>query len=167
MNTPQQPRPGVPLRPGFYPDPGGRPCLRWWDGGDWTPTTAPLPPQAPLPAVPQPSKGAARKWLAIVGVVLALAALGWLVPTAVALLGDANPVVLAMPTGEEVKRNDVAQILDELATYVDVKAGAANSTERWTFCDAIPDAFLKAGIQVRYPSGEGAFVGACVDARSE
>jgi hypothetical protein len=74
-------------------------------------------------------------------------------------------VVLVMPAGKEVGRNEVAQILDELATYVDVKAGDANSTERWAFCDAIPPAFLEAGIEARYPSGEGAFVGACVDAR--
>ncbi|MFC4530364.1 DUF2510 domain-containing protein [Sphaerisporangium dianthi] len=165
MNTPQQPQPAGPLRPGYYPDPGGRPCLRWWDGGNWTPNTAPAPPQAPSPAPPQPSKGSAGKWLAVVGVVLALAALGWLVPTAVALFRDINPVVLVMPAGEEVKRNEVGQILDELATYVSVKAGDANSTARWTFCDAIPAAFLKAGIKARYPSGEGAFVGACVDAR--
>ncbi|GAA3836942.1 hypothetical protein GCM10022226_68660 [Sphaerisporangium flaviroseum] len=165
MNTPQQPQPAVPPRPGYYPDPGGQPCLRWWDGGRWTSETAPPPPQAPPPAAPRPSKGSAGKWLAVIGVVLALAALGWLVPTAVALFGDANPVVLVMPGDKEVKRNQVVQILDELATYVNVKAGDADSTERWTFCDAIPPAFVKAGIEARYPSGEGAFVGACVDAR--
>jgi hypothetical protein len=31
--------------PGFYHDPQGQPFLRWWDGVQWTATTAPLAPQ--------------------------------------------------------------------------------------------------------------------------
>lgn len=28
--------------PGYYRDPQGLPCLRWWDGVQWTAATAPL-----------------------------------------------------------------------------------------------------------------------------
>lgn len=48
-------RTGVPAGPppGWYPDPGGLQALRWWDGGQWSPHTQPLPgtPQ-PQPAYP-------------------------------------------------------------------------------------------------------------------
>jgi uncharacterized RDD family membrane protein YckC len=30
--------------PSWYPDPGGQPLLRWWDGTRWTPETRPAPP---------------------------------------------------------------------------------------------------------------------------
>lgn len=32
---------GVPA--GWFPDPAGDPCLRWWDGERWTENTSPLP----------------------------------------------------------------------------------------------------------------------------
>lgn len=31
------------LPAGYYPDPDGKPCQRWWNGYNWTETTAPLP----------------------------------------------------------------------------------------------------------------------------
>jgi hypothetical protein len=35
---------GAPLPPaGWFPDPGGQPLLRWWDGTAWTGDTSPLP----------------------------------------------------------------------------------------------------------------------------
>jgi DNA uptake protein ComE-like DNA-binding protein len=39
--------PGSP--PGWYPDPGGQPFQRWWNGTTWTDATHP-PPQAPTAA---------------------------------------------------------------------------------------------------------------------
>lgn len=45
--------------PGWYPDPGGAPMLRWFDGRQWTPQTAPMGPAAggmpPQPGGPPPS----------------------------------------------------------------------------------------------------------------
>jgi hypothetical protein len=48
--------PGSP--PGWYPDPGGQPCQRWWTGTMWTDATRSLP-QAPTeaPAVPSAPYG--------------------------------------------------------------------------------------------------------------
>jgi hypothetical protein len=38
----QQPAPTTPaVPPGWYPDPYGMPCSRWWDGGQWTEATGP------------------------------------------------------------------------------------------------------------------------------
>lgn len=34
------PPPNIP--PGYYPDPNGAPCQRWWDGQQWTDATAPM-----------------------------------------------------------------------------------------------------------------------------
>src|SRR5450759_1180019 len=39
--------------PGWYPDPGTRAFLRWWDGIQWTPYTQPFP-MAPPPPQPFP-----------------------------------------------------------------------------------------------------------------
>lgn len=35
-----EPPPQVPA--GWYPDPNGQPCSRWWDGYQWTPSISPL-----------------------------------------------------------------------------------------------------------------------------
>ena len=45
--APVPPRPVVPPPPpqvpaGWYRDPNGQPCNRWWDGHQWTNNTAPL-----------------------------------------------------------------------------------------------------------------------------
>jgi len=40
------PPPFVPspsISPGWYPDPHGLPIQRWWDGGNWSVNTAPMP----------------------------------------------------------------------------------------------------------------------------
>lgn len=108
--------------------------------------------------------GTAAKWLVAVGAVVVLAGLGWGAAVAVAVIGDENPVLLVMPTGQEVRREDMGDVIDQLATYVDAPAGKARSTERWEFCSALPDAFLEKGVQVKYPTGEGAFTGECVRA---
>jgi len=39
------PSPSIP--PGWYPDPHGLPIQRWWDGGNWSASTAPLPDLRP------------------------------------------------------------------------------------------------------------------------
>ena len=53
---------GMPA-PGWYPDPDGSPRLRYFDGRQWTPNTAPLPvnavgqrPLGPQGAAPQPGQ---------------------------------------------------------------------------------------------------------------
>ncbi|MBF6175271.1 TerD family protein [Nocardia blacklockiae] len=38
------PPPAEPDRADWHPDPGGAPVLRWWDGAEWTDSTAPPPP---------------------------------------------------------------------------------------------------------------------------
>lgn len=47
------------VAPGWYPDPGGQPVLRYWDGGVWTAATSPLPSTA-APAEPRPATPAAE-----------------------------------------------------------------------------------------------------------
>ena len=37
---------------GWYPDPGGAPSLRWWDGGRWTERLAPAAAPLGEPATP-------------------------------------------------------------------------------------------------------------------
>lgn len=32
------------VAPGWYPEPSGQPCQRWWDGTTWTEQTQPTPP---------------------------------------------------------------------------------------------------------------------------
>ena len=51
MTTPNTPPPPPP--PGWYPDPEGRPGLRYWDGTNWT-ISAPPTPAAPTPAYAGP-----------------------------------------------------------------------------------------------------------------
>ncbi|SDK51392.1 Protein of unknown function [Nonomuraea maritima] len=182
MDTAQLPLPPDLPEPGFYRDPGGGDRLRYWDGSGWTSRTAPLPrdgrppsPQAghAAPGVPgapaapgAPRKGMSRaaKWLVAVTALAALAGLGWGAAVAVAVITDENPVLLVMPTGQEVRREDMGDVLDQLATYADAPTGKARSSERWEFCSALPDAFLEKGVRVEYPAGEGAFTGECVRA---
>ena len=40
--TPTTPPPPVQVPAGWYRDPSGQPCSRWWDGYRWTDHTAPL-----------------------------------------------------------------------------------------------------------------------------
>ena len=44
---------------GWYPDPDGKPCARYWDGRAWTEQTRPLTPQAPQSQAPEPVAGPA------------------------------------------------------------------------------------------------------------
>ncbi|PZG21846.1 hypothetical protein [Nonomuraea aridisoli] len=81
-----------------------------------------------------------------------------------AILGDADPVVLVM-NGQEVRRDDLAPILGTLSTYTGMKPGEPDGSARRAFCDALPRAFAAKGVEVGYPSGEGSFVGSCVRAR--
>lgn len=62
MTTPSTPPPPPP--PGWYPDPDGRPGLRYWDGTNWT-ISAPPTPAAPIPGyavagAPVPAPGASQ-----------------------------------------------------------------------------------------------------------
>lgn len=41
---------------GWYPDPQGMPVVRWFDGRQWTPQTAPMP-SVPMGGVPTPGHG--------------------------------------------------------------------------------------------------------------
>lgn len=61
MNTLQHARPAA----GWYRDPDDPGRLRWWDGGHWTPYTAPLP-------APQPRAGSRRRSRFTKGEALAL-----------------------------------------------------------------------------------------------
>lgn len=50
----------APLPPaGWYPDPAGQPCLRWWDGSQWTTHTIAQPENAPTSPTKQPLTGTA------------------------------------------------------------------------------------------------------------
>jgi hypothetical protein len=40
--APAAPPPPPQVPAGWYRDPNGQPCNRWWDGYQWTPNTAPL-----------------------------------------------------------------------------------------------------------------------------
>jgi hypothetical protein len=76
----QMPPQGVPSGPppGWYPDPGGQPVMRWWSGMGWTPATQPLPgqqgPQPPAGAqltIPRPRRSRGRRIAGIIGTVIA------------------------------------------------------------------------------------------------
>lgn len=45
-------QPMLAAAPGWYPDPSGAPMMRWFDGRQWTPQTAPMAPTAGAPQSP-------------------------------------------------------------------------------------------------------------------
>lgn len=98
---------GWPHTPGFYPDPGNLPLLRWWDGQQWTERTAPPPPP------PSPPKRSALRWWIIGGVsavLLVVAAV--VVVVVVRLAGD--PVVVTVPGGQGIRASDVGKLVNAL-----------------------------------------------------
>ena len=58
--------------PGWYPDPGGQPAFRWWDGHDWTWHVAPYPAPRPAQRVEEPEQRgripARAAWWGLAGV---------------------------------------------------------------------------------------------------
>ena len=58
--------------PGWYPDPGGQPAFRWWDGHDWTWHLAPYPAPRPAQRVEEPEQRgripARAAWWGLAGV---------------------------------------------------------------------------------------------------
>lgn len=65
------PRPmPMPMPPGWYPDPQGMHCMRWFDGRSWTAGTMPMPVQGqPLQSPLVPIMGAVS---AVAGLVVVL-----------------------------------------------------------------------------------------------
>ncbi|MEU4330954.1 DUF2510 domain-containing protein [Nonomuraea dietziae] len=93
MDAPRRPQEPNPSGPGYFPDPGGQPFLRQWDGQRWTEQTAALGTSAP------PAR--ARKWLLPAGI-----ALGVLVAVAVGavvVMRGSDPVVVVLPSGEQFR----------------------------------------------------------------
>ena len=59
----------VSARPGWYPDPTGQPCARWFDGYMWTDATCVI---APPPAPPYASEaGRPQSWYVSRGTLIA------------------------------------------------------------------------------------------------
>jgi hypothetical protein len=81
------------MHPGWYPDPYSNGYLRWWDGAQWTPHTAPLQLAAYEPADPQQDlaseqRAAGRASVAVV---------------AAGLIGVVNAVLFATVLGDRYR----------------------------------------------------------------
>jgi hypothetical protein len=58
------------VNPGWYPDPDGKPCERYWDGSNWTLETR---PKSALPTVPNSQQSQISSgWKVALGIGFAL-----------------------------------------------------------------------------------------------
>lgn len=73
---------------GWYPDPAGAPCQRFWDGWQWTTLTD--PPPGTVTTVTRNSTA-----LVLFGWVVAILSLGYMLPWAVALTRSSPKTVSA------------------------------------------------------------------------
>ncbi|MFI6318875.1 DUF2510 domain-containing protein [Nonomuraea sp. NPDC050556] len=157
----------APNAPGYYPDPGGQPLLRQWDGQRWTEQTAVLT----APPAKKP------KWLLPAGI-----ALGVLVLLAagafVFLRGGSDPVVIVMPSGQGFRSSEVAENLPLISrTHFNLERdpGAAQSRERKKLCGHIAHWIVDEdkplqlpketmGPPMGFPEGPKPFLEACLAA---
>jgi hypothetical protein len=60
------------VQPGWYPDPDGKPCERYWDGTKWGEATQPIsqPSKEPTKAKKKGSAGKAWAWVIGIGIFL-------------------------------------------------------------------------------------------------
>ena len=115
-----QPASARPLSPGWYPDPGGRPGMLYWDGREWRtappPRPSPPPLPAPLPIVAAPPVPAVSRptmlWWGL-GIAVVLVAVGSMMyawssadrsssPTATTSAGTPDAAVTSVPTSDEI-----------------------------------------------------------------
>lgn len=80
--------PEVP--PGWYPDPGGSPGRRWWDGRAWSQDTRPAQPPNTEEQAGESRRRRRTGWLVALGMVIA-AGVGAV--TAALLTGESDPVI--------------------------------------------------------------------------
>jgi hypothetical protein len=160
-----------PPGPGYYPDPGGQPFLRQWDGQRWTEQTAPHGDTSASPA-------GARKWLLPAGIVLGVLVLVGVGIGVVVGARGADPVVVVRASGQEIRRSEVAKNLTSISMAhfrLERDPGEPGSRERKKLCGHI--AVWKAdenrplplppqsrGEPLRFPEGPKAFVEACLAA---
>lgn len=58
------------VSPGWYPDPDGKPCERYWDGTNWTLETRPKSSSTTI--VPTSDSGISSGWKVAIGISLVI-----------------------------------------------------------------------------------------------
>ncbi|WP_431896000.1 DUF2510 domain-containing protein [Nonomuraea sp. bgisy101] len=168
MDAPHQPSPPAP---GFYPDPGGQPFLREWDGQRWTERTA---AQGGTSAPPV----RARKWLLPAGIALGVLVLVAVAVGVVVVMRGTDPVVVVRSSGQEIRRSEVAEHLASISKAhfnLERDAGAPQSRERKKLCGHIAGWIVdedrplalpleSMGEPLRFPEGPKSFLEACLAA---
>lgn len=56
------------VEPGWYPDPDGKPCERYWDGTKWGDATQPMSQSLSQTRKPKKKGGAGKAWAWIIGI---------------------------------------------------------------------------------------------------